>query len=86
MTAEEFFRENLRGKPLTEESVIESLKQYAKFYAGKYLNTDAVTRLEIINHSSKTEDCNIGRVFTHYEVKSCELSFQDSMRTLKIFI
>jgi hypothetical protein len=86
MTAKEYFKENLSGEPLTEESVIEGLEEYARIYVQKYLNPQKVNRVEVINHSSNTDYCGIGRVFSHYEVNSCELAFQDGMKTLKIFI
>ena len=33
MTAEEYFKEELSGEPLTQESVIEGLKEFAKMWA-----------------------------------------------------
>lgn len=50
------------------------------------IDTSKVTRVEVINHSSIDDRHKGGRIFTHYDVKSCEISFQDSMKTLKIFI
>lgn len=32
MTAEQYFKEHLSGEPLTQESVIEGLKEFAKFH------------------------------------------------------
>ena len=46
------------------------------------MNTEKVTRLEIINH----QDRPIGRVFTKYDCNNIELSLQDDGKTLKIFI
>ena len=47
-----------------------------------------ITRLEIINHAKN--DHSIGRLLTLYkemgDFKSIELSYQDSKRTLKIFL
>ena len=45
------------------------------------MNTEKVTRVEIINHQD-----GIGRVFTKYNCQKVELSLQDDERTLKIFI
>lgn len=44
--------------------------------------TSKVTRLEVINH----QDEPVGRVFTKHDCEDVELSFQDSNRTLKVFI
>ena len=82
MTAKQYFEENLSGEPLTQEAVEEALQDFAR----KYLCPDKVNRVEVINHSSVDENHSIGRIFTHYNVKSCELVFQDGMKTLKIFI
>jgi len=46
------------------------------------MDTSKITRVEVINHQDKP----IGRVFTKYDCKNVELSFQDDDRTLKIFI
>jgi hypothetical protein len=65
----------------------EATKEYwFEQFKNNYLNPKNVTRIEIINHNSSSENYGIGRVFTHYDVKSCELSFQDDYKTLKIFI
>ena len=64
----------------------ETFEIAVKEYISLYLNPTTVTRMEVINHNSIDEHHKLGRVFTHYDVKSCELSFQDSKRTLKIFI
>lgn len=45
-----------------------------------------INRIEIINHNSIKSDNNKGRVYTNYNVKSLELSYQDNNKTLKIFI
>lgn len=46
------------------------------------MNTEKVTRVEVINH----QDNPIGRVFTKYDCKNVEVQLQDDDRTLKIFI
>lgn len=46
------------------------------------MNTEKVTRVEVINH----QDDPIGRVFTKHNCQKVELSLQDDGRTLKIFI
>mgnify|MGYP003596559208 CR=1 FL=1 len=45
------------------------------------MNTEKVTRVEIINHQD-----DIGRVYTKWGCGKVELSLQDDERTLKIFI
>lgn len=82
MTTKEFFDKELSKAPLTEESVIEALDTFKQML----LNCNKVNRIEVINHASVDEHHGVGRIFTHYDVKSCELDFQDNRRTLKIFI
>jgi len=47
------------------------------------MNTDKVTRIEVIDHQS---DPVIGRAYTKYNCEKVELQLQDDGRTLKIFI
>ena len=46
------------------------------------MNTEKVTRVEVINH----QDEPLGRVFTKYDCEYVDLSLQDDGKTLKIFI
>jgi len=63
----------------------EIAKEYwLEYFKKEYLKN--INRVEIINHNSITKQHELGRIFTHNEVKSCELSFQDENKTLKIFI
>ena len=41
MTAKEFFEEELSGEPLTQESVIEALKEFAKLHVKAALEAAA---------------------------------------------
>lgn len=53
----------------------------------KKLDTNRLTRVEVIDHSTINPESDKGRVFTHWDDKTkVELSFQDNDRTLKIFI
>ncbi len=45
-----------------------------------------VNRVEVIDHSGKMGDKEYGRVYTKWNAKFVEISFQDDKRTLKIFI
>ena len=45
------------------------------------LNTDTVTRFEVIDHTKE----KLGRILTKYGV-NVELSFQDDNKTLKVFL
>jgi hypothetical protein len=45
------------------------------------LNTDTVTRFEVIDHTKEM----LGRAFVKYGV-NVELSFQDDNKTLKVFL
>ena len=47
------------------------------------MNTDKVTRIEVIDHQS---DPVIGRAYTKYNCEKVELQLQDDGRTLKIFL
>ena len=47
------------------------------------MNTDKVTRIEVIDHQSEPV---IGRAYTKYNCEKVELQLQDDGRTLKIFI
>lgn len=53
---------------------------------GTIMNTDNVTRLEIIDHTRPLEDGGGRTVISWDEKKKIELSLQDDGRTLKIFI
>jgi hypothetical protein len=53
----------------------------------KQLDLTNINRLEVINHASNSHP--IGRVLTMYETKdfkNIDMQFQDSGKTLKIFI
>ena len=50
------------------------------------MNTDNVTRLEIIDHTRPLEDGGGRTVIFWDEAKEIELSLQDNERTLKVFI
>ena len=47
------------------------------------MNTDKITRIEVIDHQSEPI---IGRAYTKHNCEKVELSLQDDGRTLKIFI
>jgi hypothetical protein len=47
------------------------------------MNTEKVTRIEVIDHQSEPM---IGRAYTKWNCEKVELSLQDDERTLKIFI
>ena len=47
------------------------------------MNTDKVTRIEVIDHQSEPV---VGRAYTKYNCEKVELQLQDDGRTLKIFI
>lgn len=47
------------------------------------MNTDKVTRIEVIDHQSEPI---VGRAYTKYNCEKVELQLQDDGRTLKIFI
>ena len=47
------------------------------------MNTDKVTRVEVIDHQSIPI---VGRAYTKYNCQNVSLSLQDDGRTLKIFI
>ena len=50
------------------------------------LNTDKVTRVEVIDHTKDFEEGG-GRAYVNWkDTNKVELSFQDDERTLKIFI
>ncbi len=48
------------------------------------MNTDKVTRVEIINHQDNIPD--YGRIFVKTQCQQVTLSLQDDGKTLKIFI
>ena len=54
------------------------------------INTEKLTRLEIINHAGANERINIGRCFGAHkdlgDFKSLTFLIQDRGRTLKIFL
>lgn len=47
------------------------------------MNTDKVTRIEVIDHQSEPI---VGRVYTKWNCEKVRLSLQDEGRTLKIFV
>ncbi len=51
------------------------------------MNTEKVTRVEIVNHYVELNDPHRGREYVFWEKDAkVELSLQDDERTLKIFI
>lgn len=79
----------VEGKePCKHESLTDTILNYYKEWEieGKEVKEESpakVTRIEVINHSKRGKQ---GLVFTDYDVKDFELSYQDNGRTLKIFI
>lgn len=61
------------------ESLIEKAKQEA-------LNTDKITRLEVIDYTKDVLDDSRRAYFNWDKDNKIDLSFQDDNRTLKIFI
>ena len=49
----------------------------------KKVNTEKVTRVEVIDHQSNPM---IGRAYTKYDCQHVEVDLQDNGKTLKIFI
>ncbi len=48
------------------------------------MNTNKVTRVEVINHSKNAKP--LGRAFVKHDCENVEIQLQDNERTLKIFI
>ena len=48
------------------------------------MNTDKVTRVEVIDHSKSAR--NFGRAFVKQDCLEVEVELQDDNRTLKVFI
>ena len=63
------------------ESIIEKLNELLKVEKEQTLNTDSVTRFEVIDHTKQ----KLGRVLVKYDT-NVELSFQDDNKTLKVFL
>lgn len=65
-------------------SFIDELENNHEVLQG-FLNkiSQKTNRLELINHNSGK---SVGRIYTNYDCKSVQVSFQDKNKTLKVFI
>lgn len=74
------------GQPMNTKQLEEFKKTIETLVGEEAINTDKVTRVEVIDHAKGLEEGS-GRVCVYWkDTSKMKLSFQDEGRTLKVFI